>query len=379
MQTLMASVKASWPVAVLFTGPNHLVGDRTEETSKRPRREIDFVIVTICDMNIEISGVRMNLRSVDLNLLVVLDALLTDLHVTRAADRIGLSQPAMSNALTGLRHIFKDELLVRTATGMKATTRALELAGQTKQVLRQIERVFESDTGFDPALSNRTFTLRLSDLLGLLFLPSLLEMVASEAPGVAFDVLHLPPMRTVTALEEDEIDLAVSMGLDHSSSIRSEVLYSDRMVCLMRKSHPLAHQPMTLEAFLEQRHLKVSMSPTDLRFVDDVLASEHRKRSVALNLPHWLLVPHVLARTNLVSVMSGRLAAAISGNTLVARDLPFASKPFEWALYWHRRHERNPAIQWIRGKLLDIAKQSEMQGFAGSAPVHSASYSRDSV
>jgi DNA-binding transcriptional LysR family regulator len=299
----------------------------------------------------------MNLRSVDLNLLVALDALLTELHVTRASERIGLSQPAMSNALARLRHVFKDDLLVRTPTGMQATPRALELAEPTRQVLRQIERVFDHDAEFDPAVAERTFTVRLSDLLGLILLPPLLEHLGNRAPGLHLDVVHLPPARTVDALEKDEIDLAVSMGLGHSSAIRSEVLMEDRMVCVVRDGHPAAEAPMDLDLFLAQSHLKVSMSPTDLRFVDDVLARDGLKRRAALNVPHWLLVPHVLERSDLVSVMPQRLAAALTagGRRLAVRDLPFASEPFVWSLYWHRRHDRNPAIGWLRARFRCIA------------------------
>jgi DNA-binding transcriptional LysR family regulator len=297
----------------------------------------------------------MNLRSVDLNLLVALDALLRELHVTRAANRIGLSQPAMSNALARLRHIFKDELLVRTPMGMQATPRALELMEPMHQVIRQITRVFESDAGFDPRQSVRTFTVRLSDLLQLLLLPSLLERIGPEAPAIAFDIVHLPPARTVEALEKDEIDLAVSMGLEHPGSIRAEPLFSDRMVCVMRRTHKLAHQAITLDSFLSCRHLKISMSPTDLRFVDDVLAHEQLQRDVAVNVPHWLIVPHVLGRTDFVSIMPGRLAAAIIGTDLVARDLPFASKPFDWTLYWHRRHDGNPANRWLRARISELS------------------------
>jgi DNA-binding transcriptional LysR family regulator len=296
-----------------------------------------------------------NLRSVDLNLLVALDALLRELHVTRAADRIGLSQPAMSNALARLRHIFKDELLVRTPAGMQATPRALELVEPTHQVIRQIARVFESDAGFDPRQSDRTFTVRLSDLLQLLLLPSLLERIGPETPGIAFDIVHLPPARTVEALEKDEIDLAVSMGLEHPGSIRAKPLFSDRMVCVMRATHKLAHRTITLDNFLNCRHLKISMSPTDLRFVDDVLARAQLQRDVAINVPHWLIVPHVLGRTDFVSVMPGRLAAAIIGTDLVARDLPFASEPFDWTLYWHRRHDGNPANRWLRGRISELS------------------------
>src|ERR1700712_3591136 len=113
----------------------------------------------------------MSLRSVDLNLLVALEALLTERHVTRAAERVGLSQPAMSNALGRLRGMFGDELLVRTATGMQATARAIELAEPVRQLLRQVERVLESDAGFDPARSERGFTIRMSDILAFLILP----------------------------------------------------------------------------------------------------------------------------------------------------------------------------------------------------------------
>jgi DNA-binding transcriptional LysR family regulator len=127
------------------------------------------------------------------------------------------------------------------------------------------------------------------------------------------------------------------------------------MVCVMRRTHPLARKAMTLVSFLRCRHLRISMSPTDLRFVDHVLAREELKRDVALNVPHWLVVPHVLGRTDLVSVMPGRLAAALAGAALVARDLPFASEPFDWTLYRHRRHEGNPANRWLRARIRELA------------------------
>ena len=225
-----------------------------------------------------------------------------------AASRIGLSQPAMSNALTRLRHLFHDELLVRTPKGMEATPRALELAEPVKQALRQIERLVAAEPAFDPATSRRVFSLRLSDLLGLLLLPPLFKRIEREAPGVELDVVHTPPALTVEGIEKDEIDLAVSMGLDHTSAIRRLPLMQDRMVCVMRRAHDLA-EALSLEAFLSARHLKVSMSPTDHRFVDDVLSRQKRARCIAPNVPHWLLVPHVLERSNLLAVMPRRLAA----------------------------------------------------------------------
>jgi DNA-binding transcriptional LysR family regulator len=290
----------------------------------------------------------MNLRTVDLNLLVALDAVLKERHVTRAAERIGLSQPAMSNALGRLRRLFNDELLVRSTTGLQLTPRGDELGRSIQPLLRQIARVFDTDAGFAATQSKRTFTIRLSDLLELLLLPRLLQHLKKEAPRLGVDVVHLPPATTVDALERDEVDLAVSMGLEHSSAVRSEPLFVDRMVCVMRKSHPLARRGLTLESFLRQRHLRVAMSPADRRFVDDVLARRKAERQVALNVPHWLIVPHILVRTDLISVMPERYAAAVAGRTLVFRNLPFASDPFEWRLYWHRRHERDPPNAWLR-------------------------------
>lgn len=297
----------------------------------------------------------MNLRTLDLNLLVALNALLTERHVTRAAGAIGLSQPAMSNALGRLRQVFRDELLVRTASGMQPTARAESLREPVRQVLRQIERVFESGDAFDPARATTTFALRLSDLLGYQLLPPLLAEIGRAAPGIALDVIHLPPTQTVDALERDDIHAAVSMSLAHSGSIRSEVMFSDRMVCVMRRGHVLARGPLSLDAFLSVGHLKVSMSPTDMRFVDDVLRDGGRVRTVSVNVPHWLLVPHILRSSDLVSVMPERFAVAVGREGLVRKDVPFASTPFDWRLYRHRRNDGNAAVEWICDRLRNVA------------------------
>lgn len=298
----------------------------------------------------------MNLRSVDLNLLVALNALLTEMNVTRAADSVGLSQPAMSNALSRLRHIFKDDLLVRGASGMQPTPRATALAEPVRQVVRQIERVLSNEGAFDPAISSRNFAIRLSDLLGFLLLPPLFALLQNESPGLGFDIVHLSPAATIEAIERDEIDLAISMGLVHASSIRSEVLMRDRMVCVMRSGHPLSSGPLLLDAFLQARHVKVSMSPTDLRFVDAALARLGVARKVALNVPHWLLVPHILRDSDLLAVMPRRFAFALQHQQLTTRDLPLPSEPFDWSLYWHRRHDGDPALRWLRSRLAAVAE-----------------------
>lgn len=297
----------------------------------------------------------MNLRSVDLNLLVALDALLTEMHVTRAAERVGLSQPAMSNALGRLRHVFKDELLVRTSTGMQATPRALELAEPIRRILRSVERVFDSEGDFNPLTSTRAFTIRMSDVLGQMLLPPLFSVIEQAAPSIQLDIIHLPPQRTIEALEKDEIDIAVSMGLVHSTSIHTTTLMADRMVCVMRAEHAIAAEELTLARFLGEKHLKVSMSPTDMRFVDDVLAKQGLSRRVALNVPHWMLVPRVLEHSDMIAVMPGLFAQATVGASLTVKELPLSSPPFDWSAYWHRRHQGDQAVAWLVDRLRNAA------------------------
>jgi DNA-binding transcriptional LysR family regulator len=216
---------------------------------------------------------------------------------------------------------------------------------------RQIERMLDSAPGFDPARTKLRFTIRLSDLLSFLILPQLSESIGKASDSLGLDIVHLSPAQTIDALEKDDIDVAVSMELQHSSSIRSELAFVDKMVCVMRKSHRLAGQRLTLTRFLGERHVKVSMSPTDLRFVDNVLADMRLKRSTALNVPHWLVVPHILRRTDYLSVMPASVAVALADKSLVVQTLPFASAPFEWKIYWHHRHDDNPAITWLRGQI----------------------------
>jgi DNA-binding transcriptional LysR family regulator len=153
----------------------------------------------------------------------------------------------------------------------------------------------------------------------------------------------------VELLESDQLDIALSTDLEHNSSIRSQALISDRMVCVLRKGHPLSSGKLTLKKFLSGKHLRVSMSPTDIRFVDNVLADQGLKRDVVLNVPHWLLMPEILKKTDLIAVISERLASNFANDNLVLRRLPFMANHFNWTMYWHKRYEHSQSHQWLRG------------------------------
>lgn len=299
----------------------------------------------------------MNLRSIDLNLLVIFDALMTERHVTRAASRIAMSQPAVSNALSRLRHIFKDELFIRTAGRMEPTPRALELGTSVQQILRQAERLMSTDVAFDPADSEREFMARMSDLIGYLVLPHITRHLREHAPAISLNVVHLSPEATLKAMESDELDFALSMELNHTRSIRAEPLLEDQMCCVMRADHPLARVDLTVARFLKAHHMRVAMSPTDIRFVDNVLAERGQQRHVALTVPHWLLVPRTVMETDLLAVVSRKMVSLfLDDKRIVVRALPFKSEPFAWHMYWHRRYDKSAAHVWMRQAVMQACK-----------------------
>lgn len=297
----------------------------------------------------------MNLRSIDLNLLVILDALLNEKQVTRAGRKIGLTQPAVSNALSRLRYVFKDDILVRGTIGMELTPRAKTLVGPIRQILQQVEALFAAEHEFDPHLSERHFMLRMSDLTELLILPTLSRTVRQLAPCVRLNVMHLSPPETVDALEAGTIDMALSTGLNHRGTLRSQVALRDRMVCVQGRWHPDADKPLTLERFVSLDFLNVTTNPIDNSIVDNRLAEMHCPRRVVLNVPHWLVVPHMLNALPVAVIMSERHALSLADDRLVIRELPLALEPLTWSVYWHRRHDASAAHTWLRARITEAA------------------------
>ncbi|MBN3821340.1 LysR family transcriptional regulator [Paraburkholderia sp. Se-20369] len=301
----------------------------------------------------------MNLRSIDLNLLVILDALLTEKQVTRAGLKIGLTQPAVSNALSRLRYVFKDEILARTAVGMELTPRAQSLVMPVRQIMQQIEALFESDYQFNPYTSERHFTVRMSDLTELLMLPSLLRIMRLTAPHIGMDVVHLSAAKTADALEAGRLDLAISAGLEHSGTLSSQTVFHDRLVCVLSRSHPEAERPLTLERFLALDFLNVSINPVDHSLIDSLLANMNFTRHIALNVPHWLVVPNMLDALPYAVIMSERHALSLDDARLVIRELPLPMEPVTWSLYWHRRYDASNAHAWLRNCIAEVAAALE--------------------
>ena len=244
-----------------------------------------------------------NLRSVDLNLLVAFDTLMRTRHVSRAADLLGIGQPGMSAALSRLRQLLGDPLLVKQGTEMRPTQRALDLEPEVRMILREIGKLLGSTGEFDPATSTRTFRVRMSDLLSTLLLPKTIERLSRTAPGLRLQVDHLSPNATVDALERDIVELAVSTGLDIPKSIMSHPLFEDHLVCLAHQDFPIAHHLRDIRTFASLPQIRVSQSPLDDRFADRQLGEQGLKRDIALTVPHWLTVPEILASAPLVALV----------------------------------------------------------------------------
>ncbi len=292
-----------------------------------------------------------NLSAVDLNLLVALEALLSERSVTRAAERVGLSQPALSHALTRLRTVFDDPLFVRTPRSMEPTPRALSLEGPLRESLRSVRAMLSPPEVFEPAKAKREFSLASADLAEFVLLPKLMASLAAEAPGV--DLRVMPWNDPFGPLTAGELDVAVGVFPDAPAGILRRRVYRDGFVCVMRKESPAARaRVFDADRYCAQTHLLVAPRGTPGSHVDAALAKQKRSRRVALMVPHFLVAPHVVAGTDLVWTAPERMARPYAEKLgLVVRPMPVPVRGFTVSMVWHARHDRDPAHAWLRAQV----------------------------
>jgi DNA-binding transcriptional LysR family regulator len=301
----------------------------------------------------------MNLAGIDLNLLVVFDALMAERHVTRAGERIGLSQPAVSAALNRLRHLLKDELFIRRADGMQPTRRAQELAVPLRQALTQIQTALEPQS-FDPAQAQRLFKLATNDFAASILLPSLGAKLSRDAPGLDLRVIMADDTLALSLLDQDAVDLAIGPFEQVGPPFqRQHLLEPAGFLCVMRRGHPLAGH-LTLENFAATPQLLISRTGDPTGFVDAILAEVGLQRRVAFTVPSFLLAPIVLAQTNYIAVLPRRLVELVQPLAdLVAYEPPFPQRQFPLALLWHQRLNPDQGHRWLRTLLAEVAAAIE--------------------
>ncbi len=297
----------------------------------------------------------MNLASLDLNLLVALDALLLEANVGRAAVRIGLSQPAASHALRRLRDVLGDPLLVRTGARMELTPRAQALRAPLAQALDQVRGLFMPDE-FDAARSERRFRLMMPDLAVELLMPPLMKKLDAVAPGVRIDVVPWRGPAIFTAEFARTIDMVISIG-DAFKGFHRQLLYTDSDALAVRRGHPAGARLKNKETFFQARHVAVIIRGQSEDLIDTWLRSKGQERRIALVVPSYIEALHVAARTDLVAFVPRRLIAALSKQlslTTVAPPLdPGIDEQF---MFYPTRAQMDPGSIWLRTIMLGIGK-----------------------
>jgi DNA-binding transcriptional LysR family regulator len=295
----------------------------------------------------------MNWNAFDLNLLVVFDAIMQDKTLTRAGQRLGMSQPAVSHALARLRHMLKDDLFVRTPDGMRPTPRAERMARPARAALHELQVTLEADE-FEASQASRTFRVAVNNCAARAVIPALVRRMAKLAPSVILDVRPLGALNVLDQLDHGEIELALSTLVDGGDRFKCVGLLEDEYVVLMSDDHSMAADPeMSIEDFAALPHIDITSSGDDTHFVDDVLAEHGLARLVAARLPLHSLVS-VMVGSQAVAVVPRRVAAdLVAVCPLAMLPLPFASPRISLSMIWHRRLDNHPAHRWLRGTCRD--------------------------
>jgi DNA-binding transcriptional LysR family regulator len=297
----------------------------------------------------------MNLNSLDLNLLVALDALLLEANVSRAAMRIGLSQPATSHALQRLREVIGDPLLVRVGARMELTPRAQALRVPLAQTLDQVRGLFIPDD-FDAARSERQFRLMMPDLAVELLMPPLMEKITALAPNVRLDIVPWRGPAIFTAEFARTIDMVISIG-DAFKGFHRQLLYTDRDVLAVRRGHPVGAKLRRREVFLNARHVAVIIRGQNEDLIEGWLRSKGVERRIALVVPGYLEALHVAARTDLIAFVPRRLISALSKQlSLMTVTPPFDPGIDEQFMFYPTRAQMDPGSIWLRKLMLQTGR-----------------------
>ena len=297
----------------------------------------------------------MELKDIDLNLLVVFNQLLAEGRVSKVADNLGLSQPAVSNALARLRKVTDDPLFLRTTRGMEPTPYAQQLAEPVAYALGMIHSAVNQRTSFDPATANRAFTVGMTDIGEIYFLPTLMQELAKVAPGVTMSTVRNTNVNLNDEMEAGHINLAIGLLPQLKAGFYQRRLFKQRYVCMFRKGHRLDKRKLSLAEFSAAEHVVVVSEGTGHGKVDELLERSGVQRKVKLTVPHFVAVGHILHHSDMVATVPERLAQALVGPfelTYVAH--PATLPEIAINMFWHAKFNKDPANEWLRGLVFRV-------------------------
>ncbi|MGY2374259.1 LysR family transcriptional regulator [Pseudomonas sp. SDO524_S393] len=295
------------------------------------------------------------LRNIDLNLLVVLDALLTEKHVTRTGTRLHLSQPAISHSLSKLRVLLDDPILIREGNEVALSALAQNIQGPLREILSQVETLFGKSIDFDPASSQRTFHMAMSDYGAAIVLPRLLERLRRYAPNTTLMVTQGSRHAMFEQVAQGKIDLALGVFPQLTTDVSMEVLFEESFSCLMDRRTLPKDGLLRLESYLERPHIQVSMDGGTNGEVDNLLRAEGLRRRIVVSVPHWRTAPSMLHNTDLILTVATRtLDEARHNPDLVQLPPPFHIPRFPFVQIWHQRFRDDQAHNWLREQVRQV-------------------------
>jgi DNA-binding transcriptional LysR family regulator len=298
----------------------------------------------------------MNLAGIDLNLLVVFDALMNERQVTRAGESIGLSQPATSNALARLRTLTNDELFVRSSGKLHPTPVAIALAREIQPALEQIQTALSPVSFFDPLTSDRVFNIGMSDYVGFVLLPRLFEKLETIAPHVKIQVKSGDRQLQLALLDNGEIDLLCGLFPEQIAWHEKQLLFREQFVCVCRSDRLFIEDTLSLQDYVNAAHLLVSVQEDMVGRVDYLLAQQNLTRHIALSVPHFLVAPAILAQTNLIATLPARVAHEFAPSlNLKILPCPFPLKGFSVFMRWHQSMRDRTSHSWLRAVITEVA------------------------
>lgn len=298
------------------------------------------------------------LRQFDLNLLVAFDLLMQEQNVSRAAERLFVSQSAMSHILQRLRQQLDDPLLVKTPAGMKPTERAYALVDPVRAILREVERLIRLPEAFDPATSQRRFVIAATDYMDFLVVPPLIERIARQAPSVDIHIKRTEVPFPAQELEAGELDVVLGFEaiLKPAGYLNCDKLFEDRMTCLMREGHPPdGEDQLSLDEYVAMKHMLISRTGTRVGVIDEWLAERGLERRIALIVPHFLPAPFIVAKTDMLLSLPLRIAERfVKLAPLKILPVPIDLPNYDLVMVWHPLREKESAHRWLREQILAV-------------------------